>query len=187
MLTSHLWARWLTCFVRQRLKPKDSTYLFHRDAFSRQLKFHANDSKLWRYQTLKYVFPFVADKMGIKTTVQQIVAAKQNMSIPDPVSHGDFLKCEWFFSRCANECGPKGSDRAVTVDGMILDTLWERAPLPWHHRVKMEHSDSCFRCSPLRPFSYQTGSGSEKPGGQLPEYWKKKVFGLKGWRWEVIS
>lgn len=68
--------------------------------------------------------------MGIKTTVQQIVAAKQNMSIPDPVSHGDFLKCEWFFSRCANECGPKGSDRAVTVDGMILDTLRERAPLP---------------------------------------------------------
>lgn len=32
------------------------------------------------------------DKMGIKTTVQEIVAAKQNMSIPDPVTHDDFLK-----------------------------------------------------------------------------------------------
>ncbi|XP_073346072.1 tripartite motif-containing protein 16 [Pagrus major] len=32
------------------------------------------------------------DKMGIKTTVQQIVAAKQNQSIPDPVAHADFLK-----------------------------------------------------------------------------------------------
>lgn len=60
--------------------------------------------------------------MGIKTTVQQIVAAKQNMSIPDPVSHGDFLKCECFL-RCVNECGPKGRDRAVMVDVVILDTL----------------------------------------------------------------
>ncbi|KAE8283818.1 Tripartite motif-containing protein 16 Estrogen-responsive B box protein [Larimichthys crocea] len=32
------------------------------------------------------------DKMGIKTTVQAIVAAKQNMSIPDPVTRDDFLK-----------------------------------------------------------------------------------------------
>ncbi|XP_070846802.1 tripartite motif-containing protein 16 [Chaetodon trifascialis] len=32
------------------------------------------------------------DKMGIKTTVQAIVATKQNMSIPDPVTHADFLK-----------------------------------------------------------------------------------------------
>ncbi|KAM9336174.1 tripartite motif-containing protein 16 [Symphorus nematophorus] len=32
------------------------------------------------------------DKMGIKTTVQAIVAAKQNMSIPDPKTHDDFLK-----------------------------------------------------------------------------------------------
>lgn len=32
------------------------------------------------------------DKMGIKTTVQEIVAAKQNMTIPDPVTHADFLK-----------------------------------------------------------------------------------------------
>ncbi|XP_070783019.1 tripartite motif-containing protein 16 [Enoplosus armatus] len=32
------------------------------------------------------------DKMGIKTTVHEIVAAKQNMSIPDPVRHADFLK-----------------------------------------------------------------------------------------------
>ncbi|XP_041819161.1 tripartite motif-containing protein 16 [Chelmon rostratus] len=32
------------------------------------------------------------DKMGIKTTVHEIVAAKQNMSIPDPVTHADFLK-----------------------------------------------------------------------------------------------
>nr|XP_046232329.1 tripartite motif-containing protein 16 isoform X2 [Scatophagus argus] len=32
------------------------------------------------------------DKMGIKTTVQEIIAAKQNMSIPDPVTHDDFLK-----------------------------------------------------------------------------------------------
>ncbi|XP_069579471.1 tripartite motif-containing protein 16 [Brachyistius frenatus] len=32
------------------------------------------------------------DKMGIKTTVHQIVAAKQNMSIPDPVTRADFLK-----------------------------------------------------------------------------------------------
>ncbi|XP_023150443.2 tripartite motif-containing protein 16 [Amphiprion ocellaris] len=32
------------------------------------------------------------DKMGIKTTVQQIVAQKQNLSIPDPVTREDFLK-----------------------------------------------------------------------------------------------
>ncbi|XP_029986307.1 tripartite motif-containing protein 16 [Sphaeramia orbicularis] len=32
------------------------------------------------------------DKMGIKTTVQAIVAAKHNMSLPDPVTHDDFLK-----------------------------------------------------------------------------------------------
>ncbi|XP_028332124.1 tripartite motif-containing protein 16 [Gouania willdenowi] len=32
------------------------------------------------------------DKMGIKTTVHQIFAAKQNMSLPDPVTHTDFLK-----------------------------------------------------------------------------------------------
>uniref|UniRef100_UPI0037E99ABA tripartite motif-containing protein 16 n=1 Tax=Semicossyphus pulcher TaxID=241346 RepID=UPI0037E99ABA len=32
------------------------------------------------------------DKMGIKTTVHEIIAAKQNMSIPDPVKHEDFLK-----------------------------------------------------------------------------------------------
>ncbi|XP_078134980.1 tripartite motif-containing protein 16 [Sander vitreus] len=32
------------------------------------------------------------DKMGIKTTVREIVAAKRNMSIPDPVTHADFLK-----------------------------------------------------------------------------------------------
>ncbi|KAL7372662.1 hypothetical protein ABVT39_020266 [Epinephelus coioides] len=32
------------------------------------------------------------DKIGIKTTVHEIVAAKQNMSIPDPETHADFLK-----------------------------------------------------------------------------------------------
>ncbi|XP_010777747.1 tripartite motif-containing protein 16 [Notothenia coriiceps] len=32
------------------------------------------------------------DKMGIKTTVHEIVAAKQNMTVPDPVTHTDFLK-----------------------------------------------------------------------------------------------
>ncbi|XP_059181207.1 tripartite motif-containing protein 16 [Centropristis striata] len=32
------------------------------------------------------------DKMGIKTTVHEIIAAKQNMSIPDPETHDDFLK-----------------------------------------------------------------------------------------------
>ncbi|XP_038591704.1 tripartite motif-containing protein 16 isoform X1 [Micropterus salmoides] len=32
------------------------------------------------------------DKMGIKTTVHEIVAAKQNLSLPDPVTHADFLK-----------------------------------------------------------------------------------------------
>ncbi|XP_042364068.1 tripartite motif-containing protein 16 isoform X2 [Plectropomus leopardus] len=32
------------------------------------------------------------DKMGIKTTVHEIVAAKHNMSIPDPKTHADFLK-----------------------------------------------------------------------------------------------
>lgn len=38
----------------------------------------------------------VADKMGIKTTVHAIVAEKQNRSIPDPVTHADFLKCKCF-------------------------------------------------------------------------------------------
>ncbi|XP_075937724.1 tripartite motif-containing protein 16 [Anarhichas minor] len=32
------------------------------------------------------------DKMGIKTTVHEIIAAKHNMSLPDPVTHADFLK-----------------------------------------------------------------------------------------------
>ncbi|XP_051273461.1 tripartite motif-containing protein 16 isoform X2 [Dicentrarchus labrax] len=32
------------------------------------------------------------DKMGIKTTVHEIVAAKRNMSIPNPVTHDDFIK-----------------------------------------------------------------------------------------------
>lgn len=32
------------------------------------------------------------DKMGIKTTVHAIVAAKENLSIPDPQTHADFLK-----------------------------------------------------------------------------------------------
>ncbi|XP_041670855.1 tripartite motif-containing protein 16 isoform X2 [Cheilinus undulatus] len=32
------------------------------------------------------------DKMGIKTTVKAIVAHKQNMTIPDPKTHEDFLK-----------------------------------------------------------------------------------------------
>lgn len=44
-------------------------------------------------------FFFFSDKMGIKTTVHQIVAAKQNLSLPDPVTHDDFLKCE-FFTLC---------------------------------------------------------------------------------------
>ncbi|XP_054455156.1 tripartite motif-containing protein 16 [Anoplopoma fimbria] len=32
------------------------------------------------------------DKMGIKTTVHEILARKQNMALPDPVTHADFLK-----------------------------------------------------------------------------------------------
>ncbi|XP_068610513.1 tripartite motif-containing protein 16 [Brachionichthys hirsutus] len=32
------------------------------------------------------------DKMGIKTTVKAIVATKQNMSLPDPKKHDDFVK-----------------------------------------------------------------------------------------------
>uniref|UniRef100_G3PN97 Tripartite motif containing 16 n=1 Tax=Gasterosteus aculeatus aculeatus TaxID=481459 RepID=G3PN97_GASAC len=32
------------------------------------------------------------DKMGIKTTVHEIVARKQHMSLPNPVTHADFLK-----------------------------------------------------------------------------------------------
>lgn len=32
--------------------------------------------------------------MGIKTTVHEIVAAKHNLSIPNPVTHDDFLKCK---------------------------------------------------------------------------------------------
>lgn len=35
-----------------------------------------------------------SDKMGIKTTVHEIVAAKHNLSIPNPVTHDDFLKCK---------------------------------------------------------------------------------------------
>lgn len=36
----------------------------------------------------------VADKMGIKTTVHAIVAEKQNLSIPEPVTRSDFIKCK---------------------------------------------------------------------------------------------
>lgn len=41
--------------------------------------------------------------MGIKTTVRQVIAAKQNLSLPDPVTHDDFLKCE-FFRLCVLLC-----------------------------------------------------------------------------------
>lgn len=34
--------------------------------------------------------------MGIKTTVHAIVAERQNLSIPDPVKHDDFIKCKYF-------------------------------------------------------------------------------------------
>lgn len=44
------------------------------------------------YQLL---FVFFTDKMGIKTTVHHMVAAKQNLYVPDPVTHNDFLKCEF--------------------------------------------------------------------------------------------
>lgn len=37
---------------------------------------------------------FSSDKMGIKTTVQEIIASKQNMALPDPKTYDDFLKCE---------------------------------------------------------------------------------------------
>lgn len=43
---------------------------------------------------LNVFFFYMADKMGIKTTVHEIVAAKQNMSIPNPETRDDFLKCK---------------------------------------------------------------------------------------------
>lgn len=49
----------------------------------------------------------VADKMGIKTTVHEIIATKQNMTIPAPVTHADFLKCEYFSTF---ECELQGWD-----------------------------------------------------------------------------
>lgn len=55
-------------------------------------------SRYWVQAELPVSF-FFSDKMGIKTTVHQIVAAKQNLSLPDPVTHDDFLKCE-FFTLC---------------------------------------------------------------------------------------
>lgn len=36
----------------------------------------------------------ISDKMGIKTTVHEIVATRYNMYLPDPVTHADFLKCK---------------------------------------------------------------------------------------------
>ena len=39
---------------------------------------------------------FISDKMGIKTTVQAIVAAKQNITLPNPETRTDFLKCKCF-------------------------------------------------------------------------------------------
>lgn len=53
-------------------------------------------------------FSSSTDKMGIKTTVHEIISAKQNMSIPDPVTHDDFLKCKSFM--CLN----MGSDAMET-------------------------------------------------------------------------
>lgn len=41
----------------------------------------------------------ISDKMGIKTTVQEMVSRKQNMSLPDPVTHADFRKC-----KCVSVC-----------------------------------------------------------------------------------
>lgn len=40
-----------------------------------------------------------ADKVGIKTTVKAIAAAKYIKSLPDPVTRADFLKCKYFCSR----------------------------------------------------------------------------------------
>lgn len=47
---------------------------------------------------LNVFFFYIADKMGIKTTVHEIVAAKQNMSIPNPETRDDFLKCKRYSS-----------------------------------------------------------------------------------------
>lgn len=41
-----------------------------------------------------------SDNVGIKTTVQTIVAARQGMTLPKPVTRADFLKC-----KCAKRHG----------------------------------------------------------------------------------
>ncbi len=50
---------------------------------------------LWRSLLIypNVLFQFT-DNVGIKTTVYAIIAAKKNMSIPNPETRDDFLKCE---------------------------------------------------------------------------------------------
>lgn len=61
-------------------------------------KFMKRNLNMLSYETLKYVFFVFADKVGIKTTVKAIVAAKHIKSLPDPVTRADFLKCKYFCS-----------------------------------------------------------------------------------------
>lgn len=41
---------------------------------------------------------YSSDKMGIKTTVHEIIAAKQNRDVPEPKTRDDFLKCKSLLS-----------------------------------------------------------------------------------------
>lgn len=63
-------------------------------------------------------FYFLTDKLSIKTTVQSIVSAKQNVSIPDPKTREDFLKCKSFYPLITIRIQERCKGRLLNVIGM---------------------------------------------------------------------
>lgn len=102
----YMYFLWVTSFVcdanrvtsRSRLAANTCFPLC--SAVPTEVNLYMNTSRLCCIIRHSHVVFSVSDKMGIKTTVHAIVAAKQNMSIPDPETHADFLKCKCFI--CLN-------------------------------------------------------------------------------------
>uniref|UniRef100_A0A3P8UPP3 Tripartite motif containing 16 n=1 Tax=Cynoglossus semilaevis TaxID=244447 RepID=A0A3P8UPP3_CYNSE len=79
----------------------------------------------WSVNVKLWVFSVISEKMGIKTTVQAIVAAKENMSIPQPKTHTDFLKCK---SQCAFDADTAHKFLRLTEENRKVTNT-----TPWQH------------------------------------------------------
>ena len=102
LFRNHMSASWLTsflCHTNEVTRRSRQTANTPRRIFvPTESKLHMKRSKLSCFIRHWNIFSSISDKMGIKTTVHEIVAAKQNMLIPDPETHADFLKCRCFIS-----------------------------------------------------------------------------------------